>query len=58
MDNEKEKRLSEIICKLSSMTFVLHGCCLYYEGVELDSAKLVDYTKILHEITNDLFDLM
>lgn len=58
MFKEKERRLSEIACKLSSMTYVLHGCCLYYEGLEFNSAKLVDFTKDLHEISTELFDLL
>jgi hypothetical protein len=58
IEEEKEKILSEIACKLSSMTFILHGCCLYYEELELNSAKLVDFTKLLHDTSNELFDLL
>ena len=58
MNKENEKRLSELAGKLSSMTFVLPGCCMNYEGLELNSAKLVDFTEFLHEISNELFDLL
>lgn len=58
MNEENEKRLSELACKLSSMVFVLKGCCMYYEGAEFDSAKLVDSLEILNGVSNELFDLM
>lgn len=58
MNEENQKKFSEIACKLSSMTFVLHGCCANYEELELNSARLVDFTKLLHETCNELFDLL
>jgi hypothetical protein len=58
MNKENEQRLSELACKLSSMTFVLQGCCTNYEGLEFNSSKLVDFTKMLHETSNELFDLL
>ena len=58
MYNERERKLSEIACKLSSMAFVLNGCCENYEGQEIDTGKLTNFTKYLEETSLELFDLL
>lgn len=58
MYNEKEVKLSELACKLSSMTFALYGCCKWYEGDNFDTGNIVDITKILYNTTIELFDLL
>lgn len=58
MEEEERMKLSELACKLSSMTFVLKGCCESYEGELIDSANLIEFVKILHEISNELFILL
>lgn len=56
MDEENERKLFKLACKLSSMTFVLKGCCIYHEGKLTDTEDLTYFVETLHEMSNQLFD--
>jgi len=58
MNEDQGRKLSEIACKLSSLTFVLNGCCINYDGESIDLANLIEFTKILHETSEELFGLL
>lgn len=58
MDEEKERKLAELARELSSLTFVLNGCCINYDGETADFANLVEFTNILHKTSDKLFDLL
>lgn len=58
MDEEKEIKLSKLALKLSSLTFVLNGRCTNYDGESVCSSNLIEFTKILHETSEELFDLL
>lgn len=58
MDEEREKKFTELACKLSGMTFVLKGYCEnFYEDVP-EITNLFEFSSILHEISEELFDLL
>lgn len=58
MDEEKETKLSELACKLSSMTSVLKGYCENYEEEVPEITNLIDFSEILHETNEELFNLL
>jgi hypothetical protein len=58
MDDMENKKLSELTNKITSMTFVLRGYCENYEQRIPEFAKLFEFTEILHNASNELFDLL
>jgi hypothetical protein len=57
MDVDGEK-LFEITHKLYSMTFVLLGYCENYEQKIPEFGKILTFLQILHETSEELFDLV
>lgn len=56
MDDENE--LATIVYKLTSLTFILKGCCAYYEGKKFDTVNLSEFLEILHETTLKLLNFL
>lgn len=57
MNEEECEKLSRITWKLTSMTFVLKGCCENYEQDIKEFANITEFTKILHKTSEELYDL-
>jgi len=57
MNEEETKKISKIACKLSGFTFILKGYCGNFEDIS-EVSNLVDFSEILHDTSNELFDLL
>jgi len=58
MNEEECEKLSRITWKLSSMTFVLNACCENYEQDIKEFSKITEFTRILHGVSEELYDLL
>lgn len=58
MDDTQEKKLAELACKLSGMTFVLKGYCENFDEEVPEVSNLIEFSEILHETSRELFDLL
>ena len=58
MENEKNDKLFVTAQKLYSLTAALCGYCENYDESIPEIAKLYEFSKILHNISRELFELL
>lgn len=58
MNGTEEKKLTDLACKLYSMTFVLKGYCENFDEEIPEISNLIEFSEILHKTSKKLFDLL
>lgn len=58
MDEEIKKELSELVNKLSSMTFILNAYCENFEEDIDEIGYLVEFSQIMYKTVNNLYELL
>ena len=57
-EEENCNKLSDIACKLSSLTFVLVAYCKNFDETVPEVSNLIEFSEILHKTSEELFGLL
>lgn len=58
MKEKQLEKLANLTNELTSMTYVLHYYCQFFDGSDSEITNLIEYTRFLNEKAFELYELL